>query len=285
MDKFCIATKKSDNQPCKYKKKIGDYCQIHAPKTQEIPITGITITFSECVENHVGMQKLGNDKLTEGFTYHDLLKIKEKWKDAMIICLNDDIEFPIETEKAYILIVKNFIQKNKFHTLINEMETFEWDAKALMRGRVVNKLARQNVCFADLDQEPDYEDGKGRVVAFSHLPILSEIRALLKQIIGDKGKDLLAEGNKYIDISKNGIGYHGDSERYIVIGIRIGAAFPLHYQWFYKHKPLGNTIKLDLQDGDLYIMSSKATGHDWKSSSKITLRHAAGADKYLNLKD
>jgi hypothetical protein len=30
-------------------------------------------------------------------------------------------------------------------------------------------------------------------------------------------------------------------------------------------------------------MSEKATGFDWKSKSKYTLRHAAGCEKYTNV--
>ena len=31
----------------------------------------------------------------------------------------------------------------------------------------------------------------------------------------------------------------------------------------------------------MYAMSEKATGNDWKSKNKLTLRHAAGAEKFL----
>jgi hypothetical protein len=33
---------------------------------------------------------------------------------------------------------------------------------------------------------------------------------------------------------------------------------------------------IDLNHGDLYVMSNKATGHDWNCSSKMTLRHGVG---------
>jgi DNA-directed RNA polymerase I, II, and III subunit RPABC2 len=42
-----------------------------------------------------------------------------------------------------------------------------------------------------------------------------------------------------------------------------------------------------LDDGDMYFMSEKAVGTDWESSSKITLRHAAGGcdTDYLKSKE
>ena len=38
-----------------------------------------------------------------------------------------------------------------------------------------------------------------------------------------------------------------------------------------------------LNTGDIYIMSEKAVGSDWRKSSMYTLRHAAGCNKYLSL--
>jgi hypothetical protein len=38
-----------------------------------------------------------------------------------------------------------------------------------------------------------------------------------------------------------------------------------------------------LNHGDLYVMSEKAVGQDWKRKVIPTLRHAAGAKKYTGL--
>jgi hypothetical protein len=43
----------------------------------------------------------------------------------------------------------------------------------------------------------------------------------------------------YYDVSKCGIGFHGDAERIKVIAIRLGESMPLHYQWFQNSKPVG----------------------------------------------
>lgn len=41
---------------------------------------GVTLTFGECAENHVGMEKIG-EKSMYGFTYDELKKAKEKFKN------------------------------------------------------------------------------------------------------------------------------------------------------------------------------------------------------------
>jgi hypothetical protein len=40
---------------------------------------------------------------------------------------------------------------------------------------------------------------------------------------------------------------------------------------------------LQLAHGDVYVMSEKAVGHDWRSKSQVTLRHSAGAAKFTSL--
>jgi len=102
---------------------------------------------------------------------------------------------------------------------------------------------------------------------------------------------VLAYSNQiYLFISNNvpvpsncGIGFHEDGERKIVVAVRLGVKIPLHYQWYYKGNPVGERCKLDLGHGDMYFMSEKAVGNDWKRRIIPTIRHAAGAESYLKI--
>ena len=86
-----------------------------------------------------------------------------------------------------------------------------------------------------------------------------------------------------VDAGNCGIGFHGDGERSRVVGIRLGASMPLHFQWFENRKePIGERVRLMLHHGDLYVMSEKAVGRDARRRLVPVLRHAAGAPKYLN---
>ena len=58
----------------------------------------------------------------------------------------------------------------------------------------------------------------------------------------------------------------------------------MRWQWFKDGMPVGKPIQISLNDGDVYIMSEKAVGADWKLRKLYTLRHAAGAKKYISLK-
>ena len=265
----------------------------------------MSITFGDRVENHVGIQMIG-ELASEGFTFSELISAKTKFElkgcDTELIELHTNIPISsipntsspkdyIQKEglKAWILIVRDGTNvlnpKNNPTELYHEQDLLSIDKKVKMCGNVVNKHARQNLCYGETSQEPNYESGKGCVVAFSDVPILNEIRNNMSEFIGPKANKLQAELNKYNDVNKCGIGFHGDSERKIVSCARIGASLDLHYQWFLEGKPIGDRIKLKLNHGDFYVMSEKATGFDWKRRKIPTLMHAAGCKKYLTIKD
>ena len=98
-----------------------------------------------------------------------------------------------------------------------------------------------------------------------------------------KSRNLICEGNRYYDLKKCGIGFHGDVERRKVIALGLAGSSKMIWSLFQNSKPLGTPYEFTLHGGDVYIMSEKAVGHDWKKRSRITMRHAAGCKKYTNL--
>lgn len=258
----------------------------------------ITLTFGDCAENHRGMQSMGK-MANSGITNEELEQIKNHIEtianlECEIINLDQIPTTKINTTfpSAKLLIIRNGIKlfnessatdSNISTRLYQEQCHFERDKKAFMYGRVVNKKARHNLCFSDFDQDPNYASGKGTVINFKRTPILNKIRMELPTIMQcHKVAELQCEANYYYDIDKTYIGFHGDTERRIVVGLRLGATFPLHYQWYYSHNPVSTIETILLNDGDMYIMSDKAVGYDWKQGSKYTLRHAAGLLKNIS---
>lgn len=246
----------------------------------------VTLTFGDVSENHVGMKKQGVMSQS-GLSIETLEEAARRYTEAGKTCelirldqVADIRGFP-RIEPAAILIVRNAL--DNADDMLEEQQELELDKKALMRGRVVNKQARYNLCFSDEACEPDYESGQGRVISYRDVPLLDAVRNKLPDFFGEQALNLETEGNYYYDISKCGIGFHGDGERRVVIAIRLGESIPLHYQWYYHSTPIGHRIIIDppLRHGDLYAMSEKAAGTDWRRSSILTLRHAAGAPKYL----
>jgi len=262
----------------------------------ELPIwhnSTMSITFGDRAENHAGMEMIGT-LAPEGFNISDLLAAKSKFElkgcDTELIELHNNLPSNIDKDsyQSWLLIVRGGVNvlntKNTATELYQEQDLLQVDKKAKMRGKVVNKHARWNLCYGENSQEPDYELGKGRIVSFLEVPILNELRNNMSDFLGDKAINLQGELNKYYDVTKCGIGFHGDSERKLVACARIGASLDLHYQWFLEGKPIGERVKIKLHHGDFYVMSEKATGFDWKRRKIPTIRHAAGCKKYLTIK-
>ena len=250
----------------------------------------ITLTIGCQSENHAGMQKIGNGLSSNGFSTEYLKEVRDKFTEDGINCelinLKEAIDENNDTIKdATILVIRNGLSKlTDPNEIFSKLLELDWDTKAWMRGRVVNKRARYNLCFAENSQEPDYENKKGRVIAYDSIPLLKTARDNIPNYFGSESQNLEVEGNYYYDKNQCGIGFHGDGERKKVIGIRLGATMPLHYQWFYKSEPVGSRVEINLNHGDMYIMSEKTTGFDWKKRNSYTLRHAAGCEKYLTIK-
>lgn len=241
----------------------------------------ITLTFGDCAENHVGMEQLGRRaEVGQGFTCDELLELAKVLQGDY-----RSLNIIPDTERAGVLIIHDGVNKllgraDGADALFTEQAALPVDRQAFMYGRVVNKHARWNLCFDSFDQEPDYTAGKGRVIRIDSLPLTAALHAAIPKAFGPKAADLKVEGNYYYDITKCGIGFHGDSERRKVVGVRIGASSPLHFQWYQGGAPIGDRIILPLHHGDIYIMSEKAVGTDWKSRLVPTLRHATGCVKF-----
>lgn len=257
-----------------------------------------TLTFGNRAENHIGNESIGSDKVVEGLNFDEFKNIQKKLgvDKVEIIDLKKLLSSVLNEEEikniddAYLLIIRkgvDLLTSGKTLDIKKELDGCEVDKKYYdaRTKKVKNKLARYNYCISDFERlEPNYEEGKGRVYDFKKLENTNNLRAKIGDVFGEKCVNLQGEINMYYDVQKCGIGWHGDKEREIVVGARFGEVMPIAFMWFYKHKAIGEKIILKLNEGDIYAMSAKTVGKDWMSSSKYTLRHSAGCDKYINAK-
>jgi len=284
----------------------------------------ISLTCAPGGENHRGNQLIGVPPTKgSGLKYSDLKilsnELKKKYGSKVELYdlnklgnINTNLFNTLSEEhKANVLIIRDYAKKYT-KTIFNECMSDEWDSKYLdpnkyrkeiingkevkIRGKVLNKHARKNICYVKkLNQEPNYIEGKGRIVDLETKSTLNQvvdnlINELNSILINSGSKSRVVinvvEGNHYYNLKKTGIGFHGDTERVVVICITIGGGgnYPMRWSWFINGKPKGDPIDIGLNDGDLYIMSEKAVGADWKKRIIYTLRHAAGCEKYISMK-
>jgi len=275
----------------------------------------ITYTWCECGENHHGNQQIGQiAESGNGFMREDLNAAKlfaetnyacetEMFNLKMGLVDDSGNRLVIKNKKneivkvnsAHFLIIRNFIpnilEKNNLTMgdLMTEVNSKYWDTKYwdTRRQKVLNKHARKNNCIAEIGQIADYEKGMGTIHSFDSMPIMNLLRNEFRKI-GEKFNFACGEGNLYEDggKKKNGIGWHGDSERRRVMSMRLGLnpSMSFYYRWKYRHTEIGKLMKWDINAGDVMVMSEWAVGTEWKSSSKVTLVHATGAKKYVKPK-
>ena len=235
--------------------------------------------------------------------------------DLNVWSMDDTVDDLCEEDQARVMILRDWAASSMgthgwTKEVFKELASRRWDAEYLdpnkyrtevvngeevkVRGRPMTKRARTNLCFVSgREQEPAVLEGKGSIYDLKKMDLLNKgVEMLKKQIdeglieIGSKTKVEInvVEGNRYYDLKNTGIGFHGDTERVVVICISIGCDnYPMRWQWFKDGMPVGKPIDISLNCGDVYIMSEKAVGADWKLSSKYTLRHSAGAKKYRDL--
>lgn len=272
-------------------------------KKPAIGITeGITLTFGDMAENHVGMEQIGSMVAEgEGFKLNDLKTIQTSMESIGCTCELIGLsggELSLDPlPSAHVLVIRQGVpallsdaNNRKRSTsqlqLFQEQKALTYDTKAFMYGRVVDKHARWNLCFDEKGRDPDYAASKGRIVGYEEVPLLNSLKGQIELLMGPKASHLKIESNYYYDTDRCGIGFHGDSERRKVIGVRIGySSTPMHWQWYHKGEPIGYRIIVPLKPGDMYIMSEKAVGTDWKKKTIPTLRHATGSDKFTTIKE
>ena len=194
-----------------------------------------TYTFSEAVENHVGMKPVGQ-RASRGFTFGELQAAQEAagGKGCATELIDLQAKLPVELRTkdngAWILICRRLapalVDEKLLRKEVDDTKAIV-DKQAWMKGRVVEKHARWNLCFAETAQEPAYAEKKGRVVPFAEVPVLARFRDRLPEIFGSPAHKLLANLNHYYDVKNTGISYHGSPPSRLVCTPLI---HPVHWQ-------------------------------------------------------
>ena len=248
------------------------------------------ITFGEVAILHVGGSEIGVRR-EHGFSVQELEHIadhiNEIGGDCELWHISDALPEELRDENlAATLIIREgagLIGVNS-DDLFEEQRVVPYDKKYFdcRRRKMLNKRARYNVVFGDEHVEHSSGYKQSTVVGFNEVPELSQIREGLVELLGESARDLNAEGNHYYE-SKSGIGFHGDAERKVVVCLSLGKSDTLRYYW---RTPGSSTneyrpVDIDVHHGDIYVMSEKATGYDWRFRSKTRCVHACGHAKYI----
>jgi len=255
------------------------------------------ITFGECAILHTGGTEYGACR-ENGYSKKELIDIALHIHfctgvDTEIIDLTSVLPEKVaaKTEEACVLVIRNgasiFVpspRKAANHLYYEQESKVKYDRKYYdsRRKQTLHKRARWNIVFGAEEQVASEDFTQCTVRAFSSLLFLNAFRNNLQLYLGERARGLYAEGNHYYE-DKSGIGFHGDSERKTVICLSLGKSTTLRFQWRLpgSSEHTLSPIDIEVNHGDVYIMSEKATGFDWKHRSKVRVVHSAGSEKYI----
>lgn len=253
------------------------------------------VTFGEVAIFHIGGTEFGTKIRDEGYTVNELQNLKNFIGDnAEYISLDNKLPENLRRDnEAGVLVIR--CSNNPENTipistdfadkLYEEQLSIDYDDKYYDNRfqKILHKRARKNIVFGNTKIEHSEDYKQPSVKSFGDLYNLSRFKNLLPSFFGKKAEELNAEGNFY-NHSKSGIGFHGDTERKIVICLSLGKSAILRFQWRlpFSSEHTCDPIDININHGDIYIMSEKASGFDWKSRSKVRVVHASGHEFYIN---
>lgn len=250
------------------------------------------LTLGEQAEIRVGSTLMGKGLAKHGLSVGELKAIGEKIGGCDFRILSESLDKKNQPgNEAAVLLIKNGVDRmvgeGSADAMLAEQQGVKYDTQYFdhRRQKTVTNRARLNVVFGSIGIPHSDDYSQGSVIGWDTVPTFSLLRATLPSFVGDKAKDLNGEGNFYHH-SDAYIGFHGDGERKIVIGTSLGKTSTLRFYWRAPHSSIAHKPPFDfvVEHGDIYIMSEKASGNDWRYRSKYRLVHAAGPEKFLAFK-
>lgn len=275
-------------------KKVGKKAEKKDEKekrsTKKTEYQRYALTLGEQSLLHIGGVVTGNGLSEEGFTVKELFEISKKFPTSQLTLLSAAL--PPEHRKgnsAGLLLIRGGIdiimgEKGYADKMLEEQNKMQYDLKfwSSRFKKTLNNKARYKAVFGEKHIDHDEEYKQPNVIGWDEVPLFKKLRAKLPEVFGEKAKDLNAEGNFYYE-EKSYIGYHGDTERKIVICCSLGAPATLRFVWREpgSNKDYKGPFSFTVSHSDLYVMSQKCSGYDYKKSSLYRLVHAAGSEKYF----
>lgn len=199
---------------------------------------------------------------------HMLVKLQGSRKGSRIIDLNKKLlQFDDRrTEIATVLVLPNYANNNLYQTLL----AIDWDKKILLRNKVVNRVGKYAISIDDTGKEPNYEENKYRVIAYDDVEEVRDLKDNLSKIF--KQDRLSCKGEYNYNHEKLKLKYQGAKVNNMMC-IHLGDPIQMSFKWYFANKPASDSMEFTLNHGDLYIMSEKATGHDYKLKKNPILKH------------
>jgi hypothetical protein len=176
-------------------------------------ISRYCLTFGEVAEIRArssALGRIGQGCATEGFTVAELKAAEAKFNALVPGCarlhlLSDSLPSDRRSSNlAGFLFVNNGVniamKEAKYaHAMQKEQDAVPYDEKYYddKVGKTFNLQKRLNVVFGETSRSHSDNYHQCTVVGFDDVPLLKTVRVVLPTFLGDKARDLLAEGSNH----------------------------------------------------------------------------------------
>lgn len=218
-----------------------------------------------------------------GFSIAELQKVQKEFEKKGFTCelIDLNIVLPpahviVDTPKARVLIirqgVRDFGTGSDADGILQKLKTLPWDDRVWFKHKPVKNPMRHHLRFGEVE----YNSDEGHVVALKSIPDIVRIRQTLNEMYSYRGVEFDVEGDRFYNPETCGREPWGDQDRRFVVGVQLGAMMKMAFTWYYHESPFSQPVVIELQHGDIFMLSDKAVGHDVNRKAIATLRRTCG---------
>jgi len=265
---------------CEISKKM-----IFSPKNiEKMSMGSFNLTFSDCIKTLNANEIIGEQSHC-GTTNDDVRKIHESINGSILYNLKDLIpHLNQNVEDAMILIIKNQFpndSNNLLQTFINpeyvhdgNIIGIEWD-KFTPTGALNKKFYKST--FADLGDMFKINSlanfKRGTMYNINKIPSLLNIKNSLRSILPC---NFVVEASHFYDNEKSHKLFNHEKDKRCVTGLHLGEPMNINFKWYHKSIKCCDNFSIELNHGDIYIMSNIASGSVKDNVTKLFLKHSFG---------
>lgn len=232
-----------------------------------------------------------------GFSNQDLFNLKQSFPDNTELINLKEMLPPIlhEFPDVYILVLKNHfgdlsndllnVCVNPENSSNNEITGICWDKFKVRTNKNCDKLLVQmkdkyRLIFNDLQDgykknfQPEYQTST--IYNYQRIPSLNQIKQYLDRVFNFNS---VIEGYCYYDINESFTPFHRDRDRRKLLLLRLGKSLPVNFRWYHGTIHCSAIFSLNLNHGDLLIMSDSVNGFGKDGTTKLYLKYSEGLHK------
>lgn len=244
-------------------------------------LPAFNLIFSDTVNHGRGMQNFGMTS-NSGFKNEDIIRMYSSLDPNTAELHNIKNILPktlYEIPDAFILVMRQKLKDNA-DEILPIFNNLLWDSQRLQNGKLVESKINNKLLFCDLNDlellPANFNEKYGTIHNINRMDALMK---LYKIIESNFSSNLYAEGIAFNDLNECYVPMGQEKDKKKIIGLHLGSSFPLNFRWYHKTEKVSDPYQINLNHGDLYIMSEMAAGLNKESKTKLYIKHGHGFNK------